>query len=39
MFSSTFFQVFIAGALVWTALGALVLIVLLIIDWIKGTLW
>lgn len=39
MFSESFLQIFIYGALIWTGLGALALIVLLIIDWIKGTLW
>ena len=39
MFSETFLHIFIYGALVWTALGALALIVLLIVDWVKGTLW
>ena len=39
MFSETFLHIFIYAALVWTALGALALIVLLIVDWVKGTLW
>lgn len=39
MFSLSFFEFFILGALIWTALGALTLIVLLVVDWIRGTLW
>ena len=39
MFSETFFYGLILLGLAWTGLGALVLIVLLIVDWIKGTLW
>ncbi len=39
MFSESFFQILIVGALAWTALGAMALIVLLIVDWIHGTLW
>lgn len=39
MFPQSFLQALILVALVWTALGALVLIVLLIRDWLRGTLW
>lgn len=39
MFSESFFHFFVYGALAWTAIGALALIVLLIVDWIGGTLW
>jgi len=39
MFSPIFFVCLVVGALAWTALGALVLIVLLAIDWRKGRLW
>lgn len=39
MFSESFLQFLIVAALIWTGLGALALIALLIIDWIKGTLW
>ena len=39
MFSASFLQGLIVLALIWTAAGALALIVLVIRDWIKGTLW
>ncbi len=39
MFSESFLQILIVGALGWTALGALALIVLLTVDWLRGTLW
>ena len=39
MFSETFLQSLILISLSWTGLGALALIVLLCIDWIRGTLW
>ncbi len=39
MFSPAFLQFLITLALVWTAAGALALILLLVRDWIKGTLW
>lgn len=39
MFSSQFLFWFIAIALIWTAMGALSLIVLLIKDWKKKQLW
>ena len=39
MFSPEFFYGLVVTGLAWTALGALALIVLLVVDWIKGTLW
>jgi hypothetical protein len=39
MFSESFLQIFIYGALGWTALGAFALIVLFAIDRVRGTLW
>lgn len=39
MFSETFFSVLITMGLVWTALGAVTLIALLIRDWIRNELW
>jgi len=39
MFSPSFLQGLIVLALVWTGLGALALVVLIVRDWIKGTLW
>ena len=39
MFSETFFYGLTILGLVWTGLGALALIVLLVVDWIKGALW
>lgn len=39
MFTTGFFQILILLGLVWTALGALALIVLLIKDWKRGELW
>lgn len=39
MFSETFLQTLVYVALGWTALGAVVLVALLITDWIRGTLW
>lgn len=39
MFPQTFLHILVYTALVWTALGALALILLLIIDWKRGKLW
>ena len=39
MFSESFLHVLIVTALLWTALGAMALIVLLFKDWKNGTLW
>jgi|AntRauTorckE6833_2_1112554.scaffolds.fasta_scaffold23103_2 hypothetical protein len=39
MFSETFIQTLIIGALIWTGAGAVVLIVLLLIDYIKKSIW
>ena len=39
MFSQEFIQGLVYLALAWTAGGALVLLVLLVIDWLKGKLW
>lgn len=39
MFSAAFLHFMIATALIWTGLGALALVVLLIRDWIKDALW
>ncbi len=39
MFSSGFLSFLIVAALVWTALGAVLLIALLIRDIIRGELW
>ncbi len=39
MFSSTFLQALVYLGLVWTGLGALALIVLLVRDWKRGELW
>ncbi len=39
MFPQSFLQFLIVLSLVWTALGAVLLITLLLRDWLKGTLW
>jgi len=39
MFSAGFLQFLVLLGLVWTLLGALLLIVLLIRDWKRGELW
>ena len=39
MFSPTFIHFLIVIALAWTGLGALSLLILLVRDWAKGTLW
>ncbi len=39
MFSESFIQLLITGSLVWTAAGALVLIVLLVVDHFKKSIW
>ena len=39
LFPESFFSVLVITGLVWTALGALALIVLLIRDWKQGKLW
>lgn len=39
MFSIPFLEVLILGGLVWTAIAALALGVLLIRDWKRGELW
>ena len=39
MFSASFLQILVVIALAWTALGALVLIALLIRDFVRGKLW
>lgn len=39
MFSLDFLQIVILGALGWTGLGALILLVLLARDWWRGKLW
>ncbi len=39
MFSPSFLHFIIVMALSWTALGALLLVALLLRDWLKGTLW
>jgi len=39
MFSSAFFYFLIILGLIWTALAAVSLVVMLIIDWKKGQLW
>jgi hypothetical protein len=39
MFSQQFFLWLVASALAWTALGVLVLLILLLIDWRNGRLW
>lgn len=39
MFSESFIQILIIGALVWTGAGACVLIVLLLVDHFKKTIW
>ncbi len=39
MFSSAFFYFLVILGLAWTALGAVALVVMLIIDWKKGQLW
>ena len=39
MFSQSFIEGLIVVALSWTAAGALALVVLLAIDWLKGNLW
>ncbi len=38
-FSQIFLEVLIWGALVWTLLGALVLVALLVNDWKNGRIW
>jgi len=39
MFSQAFFHGLVITGLVWTALGAIVLVALLVRDWITGRLW
>lgn len=39
MFSSTFFYALVIMGLVWTALGALTLVILLVRDYKSGNLW
>lgn len=39
MFSETFLSSLILVALVWTGLGALTLLVLLFVDWVRGKVW
>lgn len=39
MFSASFLQFLVLLGLIWTALGALALIILLIRDWKRGELW
>ncbi|MEM0968323.1 MAG: hypothetical protein AAGJ31_03145 [Verrucomicrobiota bacterium] len=39
MFSLAFVQILIVLALIWTGLGAVTLVTLLVIDWRKGNLW
>jgi hypothetical protein len=39
MFSLSFFKILILAGLGWTALAALSLVVLLVIDWKRGQLW
>ncbi len=39
MFSYTFIQTLIIGALIWTGAGAIVLVVLLLIDHLKKSIW
>lgn len=38
-FSETFIQTLIIGALIWTGVGAVVLMVLLLIDFVKKSIW
>lgn len=39
MFSEGFLYVLLVGSLVWTGLGALVLVVLLLVDFLKKAIW
>jgi len=39
MFSSGFLTFLVFLGLIWTALGALTLIALLLLDWKRGDLW
>lgn len=39
MFSSGFLHLLVLGGLVWTGLGVIVLLLLLIRDWMKKQLW
>lgn len=39
MFSESFLQILITGSLVWTGLGAVVLLVLMIRDAIGKSIW
>ncbi len=39
MFSEAFLQFLVLLGLIWTGLGALTLIILLIRDWKRGELW
>ena len=39
MFSETFIQILIIGSLIWTALGALILLLLLLKDTIGRSIW
>jgi hypothetical protein len=39
MFSETFIQILIIGSLIWTALGALTLLALLVSDTAKKSIW
>lgn len=39
MFSETFIQVLIIGSLIWTALGALTLLALILRDTLRKSIW
>lgn len=39
MFSATFIQILIIGSLIWSALGALTLLILLLQDTLKKSIW
>ena len=39
MFSETFIQILIIGSLVWTGLGALTLLILILRDTLKKSIW
>ena len=39
MFSETFLQILITTSLIWTALGAITLLTLLLLDTLKKSIW
>lgn len=39
MFTESFLAGLVLLSLAWTALGAVLLLVLLVVDWLRGDLW